>query len=389
MAVENTIAFTNGGTPDFLPNFPGGLWVFDPGVGLYHKAGVDHKKHAVVSFSSLASDVLTMSSAQVYETGDPVEIIAVGSLTGDIDTIIYYAIKVSSTQIKLALTPQQAVAGANITITGAVAGASMVMNVYQSVGAFKTERQGGVCTVKAAGVARFSGIEVLYGGDVELPASGASVGAVMSLGMGKNVGSFVTPKIQATAVTDAFSRFVSKFGDLNISTRKIVVKYRTKRRWGLPGRMDVRNGVATWVTSSTFTINPKTYDMYSVQVGDEVEFLDRAAGGYTAHITNITVDSATQWTIAIDESMPDVTATETSHILIDNWTKYLVISTTDDAAAAASGIKKAALGADGDDAKNKAKWIELKFELRGYTDIEETMDFEEVMLLNTADQNYG
>jgi hypothetical protein len=153
--------------------------------------------------------------------------------------------------------------------------------------------------------------------------------------------------------------------------------------------MDVRNGVATWVTSSTFTINPKTYDMYSVQVGDEVEFLDRAAGGYTAHITNITVDSATQWTITIDESMPDVTATETSHILIDNWTKYLVISTTDDAAAAASGIKKAALGADGDDAKNKAKWIELKFELRGYTDIDETMDFEEVMLLNTADQNYG
>jgi len=39
-------------------------------------------------------------------------------------------------------------------------------------------------------------------------------------------------------------------------------------------------------------------------------------------------------------------------------------------------------------AKNKAKWIELKFELRGYTDIEETMDFEEVMLGNTPDQNY-
>lgn len=389
MVVDSTIDFSNGGTPRYLPNFPGGLWVFDPQVGLYHKGGIDHKKHAVVTFSSLSNNTLTMSAAQVYETGDPVEVIVQGSLTGDIvDDQIYYAIKVSSTEIKLANTPQQALAGDNITITGSVTSAEMVMNVYESVGAHYTERTGGICTIKAAGPARFTGSEVLYGSDVTLP-GGTVIGSVMSLGMGKNVGSFVTPKMQATAITDSFSKFVSKFGDLNIPTRKIVVKYRTKRRWGLPGRRDFEGGVATWATSTTFTVNPKQYDMYSVEEGDEVEFLDGAGAGYTAHITDIAEDSATQWTITIDETMPDVVAAETSHILIDNWTKYKVISTTDDAAAAAAGFLKAALGADGDDAKNKAKWIELKFELRGYTDIEETMDFEEVMLLNTADQNYG
>jgi len=389
MVVSGEIDFTNGGTPDYIPNFPSGLWIYDPKVGLYHRAGADHKKHAVVTFSSLASDTLTMASAQVYETGDPVQVITQGSLTGDIDEIIYYAIKVSSTQIKLALTPQQALAGANITITGSVTSAEMVMNVYQSVGAPFISGPGGVCVVKAAGIARFTGSEVVYGADVRLPASSSVVASVMSLGMGKNVGNFVTAKIQAGAVTDSFAELVSKFGDLNIPSRKILVKYRTKKRWGLPGRRDMlSSNLATWATSTTFTINPKTYDVYSVQEGDEVEFLDGGAAGYTAHITDITVDSATQWTFTIDEAMPDVTAGDTSKPLFQNWTKLLTISSTEDAIAAAEGLKKAAVDAEGDDAQNKAKWIELKIELRGYTDIEETMDFEEVMLGNTPDQNY-
>lgn len=389
MMVNGEIDFTNGATPDYIPNFPSGLWIFDPKVGLYHKAGADHKKHAEVTFSSLSDNTLTMSAAQVYETGDPVELHTQGSLTGDIDNIIYYAIKVSSTQIKLALTPQQALAGQNITITGSVTSAVMVFNVYQSVGASFVQGAGGLCVVKAAGPARFSGSEVVFGADVRIASASTTIGAVMSLGMGKNVGHFVTSKIQASAVKDAFSTFVSKFGDLNIPTRKIIVKYRTKKRWGLPGRRDMLSGnLATWVTSTTFTINPKSYDVYSVQEGDEVQFLDGGAAGYSAHITNIAVDSATQWTFTIDEAMPDVTAGDTSKPLFQNWTKFLVISTADDAIAAYEGLKKAGLDGDAEDAKNKAKWIELKFELRGYTDIEETMDFEEVMLGNTPDQNY-
>lgn len=387
--VDSTIdAAGSDGAPEHFANFPGGLWCFDPKVGLYHKAGVDHKQYSRVTCSSLSDNTLTLSSAQVYETGDPVALTTVGSLTGDVDNIIYYAIKVSSTEIKLANTPQQALAGANITITGSVTSAELAFFTYQSTGAQKTERQGGVLVLKGMTASRFLFSEVVYGGDVE-NGSGTTIGAVMSLGLGKNVGSFVTPKLQASAVTDTFDQMVAKFGDLNIGSRKILVKYRTKKRWGLPGRRDFGNGVATWVTSTTFTINPKAYDMYSVEVGDEVEFLNRAGGGYTAHITLITVDSATQWTITIDETMPDVTVAETTSILIDNWTKLATISTTDDAKAAYEGLKKLAVGGEEEDTVNKAKWIELKFEMRGYTDLEESMDFEEVMLNNTPDQNYA
>lgn len=389
MNVDSTLEYTNGGTPSYLPNFPGGLWCFDPTVGLYHKAGLDHKTHSTVTFSSLSSDTLTMSAAEVYETGDPVFISAVGSLTGDIKANkIYYAIKVSSTQIKLAFTPQQAIDGVNITITGSVTFAVMRMNAYESVGAHQTDRTGGLCVVKGFGTSRFVASEVIWAGDTR-SSTGSTIGAVMSFGLGKNVGSFVTPKLQASAITDSFSEYLAKFGDLNIPTRKIIVKYRTKKRWGMPGRRDFGGGSITWVNSTSFTLNPKAFDIYSAQEGDEIEFTRGAAAGYTAHIEDITVDSATQWTITIDEAMPDVTASDTSKILIDNWTKFAVISTADDAIAAYEGFKKGALGAETDETQNASKWIELKFELRGYTDIEETMDFEEVMLVNTPDQNYG
>lgn len=388
MAVDNSMIRPNGGVPTFQPNFPGGLWIFDPKVGLYPKAGMDHKQFTRVAVNSLASDALTLASAQIFETGDPVEVTKSTGLTGDIESDqIYYAIKTSSTVLKLANTPQQAIAGENITITGTVTSVELAFHNYESVGAQISSRTGGLAVIKGQNASRFLFSEVLYGADMTLPAGG-TVGAVMSLGMGKNVGSFVTPKLQASAITDTFDQLVSKFKDLNIASRKIIFKYRTKHRWGMPGRRDFDNGKATWVTSTTFTVNPKAYDVYSVEEGDEVEFLEGGASGFTAHITDITVDNATQWTFTIDEAMPDVTASDTSEILIDNWTKYMVISTTEDAAAAAAGFKKTALGGEEEDTANSAKWVEVKVELRGYTDFDDQMEFEELMLNNTADQNY-
>lgn len=382
IVINSDIDYNNGGAPDTIPNFPGGLWVADPGgPGLYHKAGADHKQRSKVTPASLSSDTLTLSSAEVYETGDPVYCTAVGSLTGDIDgDMVFYAIKVSSTQFKLAYTPQQAKAGVNITITGTPTSSEFHFNVYESVGALKGNA-GPVEVFSALGMPRFNGIEVVYGMDIVNPA-GTTVGCVMSLGMGKNVGSLTTPKFQASGLKDAWQKLYTKFPPLNIASRKIIIKYRTENRWGLPGRMNFNGGKATWVTSTTFTVNPKTYDVYSLEEGDEVEFISGAAAGYTAHVTDITVDSDTQWTITIDEAMPDVAASETSDFILDNWIKYKTISSADDAKAAARGLKQAIL-------KKKAKWVQLRIELRGYTDFDETHDIEELMLINSTDQNYS
>jgi hypothetical protein len=380
--VNGEIDFDQAAVPNTLPEFPSGIWVADPEVGLYHKAGFDHAQRNKVAATALSSNTLTVGSAQVFETGDPIYCTAVGSLTGDIDgDCIYYAIKVSSTEFKLALTPKQALAGDNITITGAVSSSEFSFNQYESVGATNVGGAGPICALTSIGMPRFNGIEFIYGGDV-INATGSQIGCVMSLGMGKNVGSFVTPSIQASQVTDVFKKLIAKFPPLNISSRKIIVKYRLGKRWGLPGRRDLLGGSAVWINSTSFTINPKTYDMAAAAVGDEIEFTRGSGAGYTAHISAITVNSATDWTITIDEAMPDVVASDTAKFFINNWIKYKTISTTDDAKAAALGFKNMAL-------VKKSKQVQLKIELRGYTDIEETMDMEEVMLVNAADQKYA
>lgn len=382
LSLDDSIEYTTGGSEKTLASMPGGLWVFDPDVGLYHRAGVDHKQRVQLQPSSVSSNTLTLPSARVFETGDAVYVASKLGLTGDIAEKIYYAIKVSSTQLKLAQTPQEAIDGVAITITGTPGSSDLIaFNVYESVGSTRMERAGGVTILSSVGMPRFNGSEVVFGGDVRT-STGTTIGSVCSLGMGKNVGSFITPKIQAQNVTDIFQKLITKFPPLNISTRKIIIKYRTANRWGAPGRADWNAGSgATWVDSDTFTINPKTYDAYKLAVGDEIEFTRGAAAGYTAHVASITQDSSTQWTINLDEAMPEIVVGDTSMFMWDNWTKYKTISTTDMAKEAAKGFANMAL------TKN-AKWAQFKIELRGYTDIQETMDMEELMLVNGADQKY-
>lgn len=379
MMVDSTIEGTNGGVPEYLSNFPSGLWVLDPSVGLYHKSGCDHLQRQSVAVSSYASDVLTIASAAVFETGDPVHLVNNVTMTG-VDDLIYYAIKTDSTHLKLARTPREAKAGTACTIGGTADG-ELLFNVYESSGSVKFARGGGLAVIRSLAFARYNGIEVIWGADTET-ATGSAVGSVMSLGMGRNEGFAVFSKILAQNLTDKFKKIIAKFKPLNLTTWEIEIKYRIEDRWGLPGRMDFDNGNGTWVNDTSFTINPTTYDVGALAVGDEVQFLGRGAGGFTRHVSAITVNSATQWTITIDEAVPDISASDTCLPLFDNWTKYRTISTVDDAKAAAVGLKKMLISKD-------AKWVQLKILLRGFTDITDAPDFEEVMLLTGADQKYA
>lgn len=379
MMVDSEIFGDSGGTPDYLPNFPSGLWVFDPAIGLYHKDGCDHAQRQSITLSSISSNLITLASATSFETGDPVHLVNNATMTG-VDNLIYYAIKVSSTTLYLARTPKEAFDDERVTIGGTVDG-ELLFNIYESSGAVKVARCGGLAVIKSLSFAQFNGKEVIWGADVETP-TGTTVGSVMSLGMGRNEGFAVTPKIQAQNFTDKFKKILAKFRVLNLASHEIIIKYRIEDRWGLPGRLDFDGGSITWVDSTSFTINPTTYDCYAVQVGDEVQFLRNGGSGFTRHVSAISVDSATQWTITIDEAVPDVSASDTGKVLFDNWTKYKTLNTASDAQAAATGLKKMLVAKD-------AKWMQVKILMRGYHDINDTPDMEELMLLTGADQKYA
>lgn len=386
MVVESS----NNSEDGHLVNFPSGLWVFDPSVGLYHKAGVDFKRVQIVQPSSVSSNELTLPSAQIFETGDPIYCQSQSGLTGVSNDVTYYAIKTDSTHLKLANTPQQAVDGDNITITGTPGSFDLFQfPVYQTNGAVKVSQSGPVALISRLSLPEDIADEVVYGCETR-NATGTNIAAVMTLGIGKNVGSFMTSKVAASQVTDVFKKLIAKFPPLYISQNKIVVKYRTKNRWGAPGRRGAPgkvNAPVTWVDSNSFTINPQEYDAYALQNGDEVEFIYGAGAGFTAHVTNITKTSSTSWTIDIDESLPDITANDQADFIFDNWTKYKVISTADDAKAAAKGFKNMAV-------TQKGKWIQLKIELRGFRELsswsgKEAVALEELMIVNGADQKYA
>lgn len=381
MSVDSDIFGGNGGTPDYLANFPSGLWVMDPEIGLYHKAGCDHRQRVQIAMSSVASDVITIASAQVFETGDAIHVVDNSAGVTGIDNLIYYAIKVDSTHLSLARTAREAKDGVAVTLGGSVISEKIIFQSYESTGAVRVSRPGGLAIIKSLSFALFNGKEVIWGADVSTP-SGTTVGSVMSLGMGRNEGFFVYPKILAENFTDKFKKIIAKFKELNLSTSEIIVKYRIEDRWGLPGRQAFDNGTITWVNTTSFTVDPTTYDFYSAQEGDEVQFIYRGGAGYSRHISDITVDSATQWTITLDEAVPDVTASDTTRLVIANWTKYKTLNSVDDAKAAATGLKKMLVSKD-------AKWIQVKIVMRGFHDIDDTPDFEELMLLTGADQKYA
>lgn len=372
-----------------LVNFPSGLWVFDPDVGLYHKAGVDHKTQATLQPSSRSGNTLTLPSAQVFETGDLVFVESQNGITGIVDNRAYYAIKVSTTQIQLARTAAEAVAGSAITLGGTPDVFDLItFNKYQSVGATVLERSGPVHPVSRLSIPEFHADEVIFASETK-NSVGTTIGVLLTLGMGKNVGSFMTPWVEANAVKDLFQKLVAKFSPMNISSRKIIVKYRLARRAGTPGRRDALtagSATASWVNATSFTIDPTQYDAYAMAEGDEIEFIQGAAAGYTAHVVSIN-KAASPWTVTIDESMPDVAASDKSDFFFDNFTKYKTISTADDAKAAAQGLKKMVL-------VKKAKRIQLKIELRGYADIDgfsgrDSVDLEEISVINIDDLKYN
>jgi len=375
--IDGSIASNGGGFMDHLTEMPSGLWVYDKSTGLTHRAGIDSKTVQTVQMTAIGSGDITIDTAAVFETGDPVLCVSVSGVSGISIGNVYYAIKVSATILRLAYSAADAMNNRFIRVSGTPGVSDKLMfHTYRSTGATHVTRTGGIHMLDGTLYNSFFAEEVLFAATVN-DNTGSSVHALCSLGMGKNVGSFTTSKINASGVTDLFKKIFAKFPVMNVPSRKLIIKYRTDKKFGLPGR---GGADCTWVDSTSFTVDPTAYDIGSVSVGDEIEFIEGAASGYTAHISSILKSSAA-YTITVDEALPDVAASDTSTFDVDNWTKYKTVSTVDDAKAAIQGFKEGLL-------TKAVTNIQIKIELRGYADFMDQATLEELALINTPDQKY-
>lgn len=292
----------------FLRNQPSGLWCFDPKVGLYPRSTTTSERFVAYTASSLSSNTLTLSATTNAQTGDPCFVKAPGSLTGISVGRTYFVIRVSDTEIKLAINLADALDGVEMTIGGAVTSAEFYIPSANKIGDLIGVNQGAVAITSSQ--ATFPGLfpgNVIWGGD------GVNNSIVMT-SLAANVGELVTQRVSSGATLDTWQKVIVKYRNLS-SEGKIVVKYKTLDRLGLPTSW---YDDANWYDSSSFVFTKQNTSISQAEVGDEVVLVDGAGSGRTAEISAIGTNSG-NITITLKEPVPGVSAGSTSSFYVDGW----------------------------------------------------------------------
>ena len=351
---------------NFLPEQPSGLWCYDPQVGLYHRAGFVYSKFDAKTVLSVTSSKLRFLSDHNAQTGDAVLASSVSNISELVEDQIYFAIRESEKDIRLALSPADALAGRYLTLSGTPSGDTITFDVLDSTGAVLSASSGPVFAFNKNRPNVFHGTTLLYCGKV-LNRAGVEKSVLTSLGMGRNVGSFTTIKLPTANITATQQKLYLKFRNLNLDTDEIRVKWRTKERFGMPTPI---HGTVTWIDGESFTVDTTELDFRGAEIGDEVDIISGAGAGYTAHISEI--DGATSiYTVTLDEEVPGISAGGLSSIVVDNWTKHPTLINSDLETASQGYAQLTDFGV--------STWIQFKIELRGFN-----VQVEELQPTNSA-----
>jgi len=358
---------------NYINNFPGGIWCYDPKVGLYHKHSIGQERY--IATNNIATTdvntgtgVITVAGATVPVTGTPV-FYDPGSL-GDGTKITpllfntrYFVIKVSDTTLKLATTKSNALAGTAITLTS-------TGNAVQCLYFCPNGDFGG------AGDRVYTNIPYRKQGSIQLPTSMAddffilgqarksADGAVVytvnaTVDKQENRGYFITPRLKSTNTGDVFNEITIKHKPFVYEDDKIIVKYRVNKPELSLRMLQNNTPLATWTSATTFTTTD--YRFSEAVIGYELEIVSGAGAGYIAHITDISLDSGT-YTVTIDETIENISNGNKFYFVVDNWTKIMTLDKTN-----SINISETQIG-------EVSTWLQVKTELRGInTTIEEIM----------------
>lgn len=368
--IDGTLNNAAGVAPGtYLPQQPSGLWRYSTTSGLWHHAALNFSPRIRQSPSALNSSYLSFATAHQASTGDAI-IVEPVTLTGLNAGQVYYAIPGSTTTMRLALSPADALAGRYVTVGGTVSTDAFVTDRYETLGYGIASYPGAVFTLGAGRPSSFYASDVMFGGGLYDSTLTLYKATLCSLGMGRNRGTFSTPKILSPGIGDTFNKFSAFVERLSLDTDQIVMKYRTQNDLGLPSPLAFTGAGATWTSSTTFTVDTTAKDVKSINVGDEIEVITGQAAGYTCHVTAIE-NSTSTYTFTVDETMP--VSSGTFDFVADNWTKWGTFG-RDQLTALRTGFKKTLTA-------GSAKWVQLKIELRG-----RGVAVQEMQIINTPKQ---
>jgi hypothetical protein len=367
-------------------NMPAGIWCYDPKVGLYHKHSPTNTsllKDLSVDAADIntTTNVITASGITVPATGTPVHYLQAASAIGGLETESwYYTIYVSSTTFKLAKTYDDALAGTAIDLTSTSDGNDFFFISYKDFGVtHDVSSKSSLMVLNNTELEETQIGRLIFSSQIA-NATGTEITYLTSeCPIVSNRGYFITPKMFANSNTDVFNSLNLRFRPLK-DDDKIIVKYRKEERVGLPNVPKSTaafgtNQGGTWSSTTVFTTTAaptRDYrDLRDVRVGDEVEILSGSGAGHIAHVSAIS-QSGKQWTVTLDEAAPYVTAADTMHFMVNNWTKLESIDATFE------GTQKTI------DVGAVSGWVQFKIEMRGVE-----VAIEDTIVNNKAFQKYN
>lgn len=388
------IAASKNSEPDrYQPLMPGGIWCWDPGIGLYHRHAPSGAKMNTQSIApgnvDPATDIIT--GVSIPATGTPFVYVDTDGtpIAGLTKNTIYYVIKLSGTTFKVAATRAAANAGTPVVdITASASGFSYKFAFFPESDFGQPAADGYAGILGNTGPSQdnnsssfFTLFQKFLYGFLDVPHNSVSDGTD-SLGIvmdrSENRGYVITQKLFSPNVQEKFEKLFVKARHLLTENDKVIVKYRTKLDPLTPIIARASTSIATWTAADTFTTAADlSAALTAFTAGDkyEIEIIAGAGAGYLAHIIAISLNAGV-YTVQIDETIRNISAADTMYFICDNWLKLQTKANGPSEINSSSDPNYSEFPI----AKN-AKWIQFKIELRGYQ-----VALEELEIVNTGDK---
>lgn len=346
---------------EYLPETPGGVWCYDPKVGLYHRNAPSISEVSSLTVTSgnidTGTNILTKTAGTIPATGNPIKYIynrdtQIGGLqTGT----VYYVIKLSSSTFKLATSKENALNGTaiDITSTGDTDNYFLALDVTDYAQTYigrtgaigMVERQTHVCE------------SLLFGSELSRIDSSTTDAHLNFLCSGfRNIGYVKTPKITSQQVKDSYGKLFINHRPLKTGD-KIIIKEKHVDVLGLPVTTPQDSASINWTSNKEFYTTADLSEALAYLNNNngkelECEIIAGAGAGQMSQIESMAEDDGTYSVVLVDE-IDGAVSGRVGDILIENWKLLDTITPEND-----TGTKEIPLDA-------KSKFSEYKIILDG------------------------
>lgn len=352
-------------TDNYIPNFVGGLWCYDPKVGLYCKNTPSYtrlsKETIATADVDVSTNIITVGVVTVPITGTPVIYYSAQStrLKPLYDTTCYYVIKLSDTTLKLATSYANAIAGTAIDLTTTGNNSQeLVFYTPNDYGWTYSGDRGSTLVLSTQTYSTDFAERVIMTAELWAKQDVTTQKSVLNVIQPylPNRGYFITPRLNSINIQETYPMMYLKFRPLGADD-SILIKYRVvdKDSINVQTREAQNSRGGTWTSTTTFT---SILDLSTVEVGDEVEIVGGVGAGLLAHVSTITENAGT-YTVTLDEGFAWAVNNDLMYFVVTNFKRLETIDNTNKTSS--KGYAEVPLI----NADNTSTFVQLKIELRG------------------------